>query len=159
MFIIHGLKRPLQRLVMASLGLLLIACTSVQPLHRAHDSNLPKNVGIHGYSPVSYFEKNTAEPGDPQYQASHKGRVYYFASEQQRATFLSMPDKYEPRYGEYCPYSLALGRRVGIDPTNFKIHDGELLLFHSAIELSTVNVPEQYELFEKADKEFTLLEF
>ena len=85
--------------------------------------------------------------------------MYYFTSEEQVNTFKLNPKNYQPKYGEYCPYSLALGRRVAIDPTNFKIHNRELLLFHRSVELSTVDVAEHAAIFEPADKQFILLEF
>lgn len=130
-----------------------------QFLHSPGHANLPKNIGVQGYSPVSYFEKNIAEKGDPQFTTNHKGRIYYFASADQVETFKKMPKKYTPRYGEYCPYSLVLGRRVAIDPTNFKIHNGKLLLFHSSVELSTVDLNDQKDTLEKADREYNLIAF
>ncbi|MEM8500734.1 MAG: YHS domain-containing (seleno)protein [Pseudomonadota bacterium] len=142
------------------LSVLLVGCASSQsPLHRSVGSELPKNIGVHGYSPVSYFENNQAELGDKSHVYQYKNRVYYFTSAAQVETFEMNPEKYLPKFGDYCPYSLALGRRVGIDPTNFKVHDGELLLFHDRIELSTVDVDAQRDTFDKAEKEFTLLKF
>ena len=85
---------------------------------------------IDGYSPVSYFTRGVAEPGNSRYQHTHKGSTYYFTSTQQIARFKSNPDKYIPHFGAYCPYSLALGKQLPIDPTNFKIVGDYLLLFH-----------------------------
>mgnify|MGYP000356730748 CR=1 FL=1 len=154
------MTRSVRSLWILVITLVVMACASSQaPLHQTAGSSLPKNIGLHGYSPISYFEKNQAELGDMQFSYSYKGKMYYFASAGQVETFKADPMQYIPRYGEYCPYSLALGRRVGIDPTNFKIHDGQLLLFHNKIELSTVDVDAQANIYEKADKEFLLLTF
>lgn len=132
---------------------------STRALHQSSDSSLPDNIGIQGYSPVSYFEKGHAERGTPQYSYIHKKRIYYFTSAKQVERFKNMPEAYAPKFGEYCPYSLALGRRVAIDPTNFKIHNGELLLFHHSVELATVDVPSQRDLFDEAENQFELLRF
>ena len=154
----NTVRMTLQWLFMACACLLLLACgTSSSLLHSSGDSSLPDNIGIHGYSPVSYFEHNRAERGNPDYTTTYKNRLFYFTSAEQIATFRKNPEKYLPKYGEYCPYSLALGRRVAIDPTNFKIHDGELLLFHNSVELSTVNVPAQSDIYSKADEQYHIL--
>ena len=148
------------RLASGLLMLVLVGCSyNDDSLHRNVYTDLPADVGLHGYSPVSYFEPGIAQRGDENFSVVYKDRRYLFVNEDQVATFNKDPEKYVPRYGEYCPYSLALGRRVGIDPRNFMIHDGQLLLFHDKIELSTVDVPRQQSTFEKADKEFELIRF
>ena len=145
---------------------LLLLCTALTgcstsngPLHHGAYTDLEPDVGLHGYSPVSYFDPGVAERGSEQHAYAHKGRRYLFVSAQQIETFRANPDRYTPKYGEYCPYSLALGRRVGIDPTNFLVHDDQLLLFHDKIELRTVDVPSQKATFDAADKQFELLRF
>lgn len=90
---------------------------------------------IQGYSPVSYFTKNVAEKGSQKFMVEHKGKTYYMASARQVETFKQNPEKYIPLFGGFCPYSLTLGRQVAIDPTNFKIVDDALLLFHNSEEL------------------------
>lgn len=89
-----------------------------------------KDPAIDGYSPVSYFTKNIAEQGSPDYQYQYKDQVYYFVSEEQIDIFKARPEKYVPQFGAFCPYSLTLGKKTPIDPTNFKIVGDYLLLFH-----------------------------
>ncbi len=84
---------------------------------------------IGGYSPVSYFTKNKAELGSPEFAVEHGGTVYYLASQEQVEIFEKNPNKYRPRYRS-CPYSLAFGKILPVDPTNFKIVGDNLLLFH-----------------------------
>lgn len=99
----------------------LLACGSTShQLHRSADTSLPDNIGIQGYSAVSYFENDRAEPGSADYSVEFDKRIYYFTSAEQAETFRDDPQKYLPELGEYCPYSLAQGRRVGIDPTNIQ---------------------------------------
>ena len=84
---------------------------------------------IGGYSPVSYFTKNKAELGSPEFAVEHDGTVYYLASQEQVEIFEKNPNKYRPRHRS-CSYSLALGKILPLDPTNFKIVGDNLLLFH-----------------------------
>lgn len=154
------MKRHLQLISLAIVCLLVSACgTSTSHLHQTNNAALPDNIGLQGYSPISYFEQNRAERGDPQFSAVYRSRVFYFTSAEQVRTFEQNPARYMPRYGEYCPYSLALGRRVAIDPTNFKIVDDRLLLFHDSVELSSVDVKSQQDIFEEADRQFKLINF
>lgn len=99
---------------------------------------VPEDVAIQGYSPVSYFEKNLAERGRPEFSAGYQGKTYWFASAEQVEVFNRDPKHYVPLFSEFCPYSLTLGRKVAIDPTRFKILDGQLLLFHNSVELDAL---------------------
>ncbi len=90
---------------------------------------------IEGYSPVSYFTKNLAEKGNQQFMVEYKSKSYYLTTARQAEIFKQDPEKYVPLFGGFCPYSLTLGRQVAIDPTNFKIVGGVLLLFHKSEEM------------------------
>jgi YHS domain-containing protein len=119
---------------------------------------------IDGYSPVSYFSKGIAEVGSAEFAVRHDGRTWYLASEAQRERFLEDPSRYLPRYAEYCPYNLALGRAQPIDPTRFRIVGGQLLLFHrteetDGLELWKRSPLSEQELMRRADSQFELLEF
>ena len=99
-------------------------------------SVLPQNAvtpgatpAIGGYSPVSYFTKNKAELGSPEFAVEHDATVYFLTSHEQVEIFAKNPDKYRPRH-RACSYSLALGMVLPLDPTNFKIVGDSLLLFH-----------------------------
>lgn len=81
------------------------------------------------YSPVSYFEKGQAELGHSEFQAEHEGKTYFFASQAQVATFRSNPSKYAPAFGRSCAFGHTIEKDFPVDPTSFKIVDGQLLLF------------------------------
>jgi len=89
--------------------------------------------------------------------------VYYLASAEQLAKFEADPKHYAPVFGEYCPYSLALGRRVAIDPTRFEIVQGQLLLFHNSAELDALSEwdkdKDPNQLLKRAKAEYTLFRF
>ena len=118
---------------------------------------------IGGYSPVSYFTKQRAEKGRPEFSVEHKGKVYWLASREQVEQFSADPDRYRPRY-DVCPYSLALGKRLPLDPTNFKIVAGSLLLFHRSDQTDGLKGFESSglsdkELVRRADANFLRLSF
>ncbi|MEM1439275.1 MAG: YHS domain-containing (seleno)protein [Pseudomonadota bacterium] len=118
---------------------------------------------IEGYSPVSYFTEYKAERGSPEFAVEHDGSVYYLTSEAQVDLFNANPDKYRPRH-KTCPYSLALGMVLPLDPTNFKVIDGYLLLFHRSDEKDALlewNESELSveELLRRADANLFLVKF
>ena len=118
---------------------------------------------IGGYSPVSYFTAGQPEVGSAEFAVEHDGNTYYLTSAEQVELFAQNPDKYRPRY-EACPYSLTLGERKPLDPTNFQIVGGYLLLFHRSDMMDGLaafkdsGLTDQ-ELIERADKEYVLLRF
>lgn len=118
---------------------------------------------IGGYSPVSYFAKGQAEPGQREHAVAHQGRVYYLTSAAQVEAFYRDPERYQPRF-PICPFSLTTGRQMAIDPTRFKVVGDTLLLFHRSENmdgLAAWNAAELSDeaLIEQADKQFVLLRF
>ena len=89
-------------------------------------------VAIGGYDPVGYFTQNKALKGRKEIGASHRGVIYYFASEENKKLFAESPEKYLPTYGGWCATAMAKGEKVEIDPTNFKVTNGRLFLFFKA---------------------------
>ena len=98
-----------------------------------HTNADKKKIALQGYSPVSYFESGKAEKGDPAYSADLNGATYFFTSKAQADAFKKEPAKYEPAYGGWCATAIAYGKKVEIDPSNFKIAGGKLLLFYKGL--------------------------
>lgn len=101
--------------------------------------NLDKNkLAIEGYDPVAYFPKEDggvgkAVKGSEKLTHTHRGVTYRFASQSNLDTFKKNPNKYEPTYGGWCASAMADGgRKVEIDPKNFKVTDGRLFLFYKS---------------------------
>jgi YHS domain-containing protein len=118
--------------------------------------NLDKSkLAIAGYDPVAYFPEGGGKPlkGSDKISVTHKGVVYRFATEENKALFLKTPDKFEPQYGGWCAYAMAQGEKVEIDPKSFKITDGKLLLFYKSFFNDTREkwVKEEAPLTKKAD--------
>lgn len=128
-----------------------------------HTPSVPESVAIEGYSPVSYFERGMPERGRPEFSAEHDGKTYWFVSADQVEVFNADPGHYVPAFNAFCPYSLALGRKVAIDPTRFKIIGDQLLLFHNSNELDALKEwnlkGDQHWLDRAPSGEFVLKEF
>jgi len=91
--------------------------------------NLDNTVALHGYDPVSYFEREQPRPGNKRILERVGGATYYFTSRASRYTFLGNAPAYQPQFGGYCATSMAQGRLEDIDPESFVILDNKLYLF------------------------------
>lgn len=111
------------------------ALAEARSLPSAKEYNLPDSrLAIKGYDPVSYFVENTARRGLKRLEASFAGVTYRFSSPANRDRFLTDPLRYLPTYGGWCASAMGDGgRKVEIDPTNFKVKDGRLFLFYKSL--------------------------
>jgi YHS domain-containing protein len=92
-----------------------------------HKLNLDsKGVILKGYDPVAYLALRKAVKGNPKYQTTYEGAIYYFSSPVNLATFKRNPSKYVPQYGGFCANGMANRRAVDIDPKVFFIVKGKL---------------------------------
>ncbi len=96
-------------------------------------------VGIKGYDPVAYFTQNQPVKGNPQFQSTHNGVKYYFASQANKSAFDANPGKYEPQFGGFCAYAASRGHTAKIEPDAFQIVDGRLLLQYDKSVRDTFN--------------------
>ena len=96
--------------------------------------NLDSNgLALQGYDPVSYFDGGKPQKGKPELTADVNGATYRFASDANRQKFLAEPAKYEPAYGGWCATAMADGKKVEIDPTDYKVTDGRLFVFYKSL--------------------------
>ncbi|MEM8561884.1 MAG: YHS domain-containing (seleno)protein [Pseudomonadota bacterium] len=86
-------------------------------------------VAIGGYDLVSYHQSGGPQMGLADIDVQYDHQTYLFANADNRALFLSNPSQYLPRYQGWCAATLSMGRLACPDYTNFKIEDGQLLLF------------------------------
>ena len=63
--------------------------------------------GMEGYCPVTLLKEDKWVKGDPRFGIIHRGRVYLFLSESQKATFVSSPDDFSPVLAGIDPVMLA----------------------------------------------------
>lgn len=88
---------------------------------------------LQGYDPVAYFESMNPMKGRSDLISRYRGVRYQFANGENRRKFAADPARYLPTYGGWCATAMADGRKVEIDPTNFKITDGRLFLFYKGL--------------------------
>jgi YHS domain-containing protein len=83
---------------------------------------------LHGYDPVAYFTAGAPTKGNARFTASHGGATYHFASEANLKAFRAKPEMYVPQFGGFCAMGAVFGKKLDIDPTQFKVVDGKLYL-------------------------------
>lgn len=100
--------------------LLLAACEKAQKpgLGQVVDGYLvnvdESGVILQGYDPVS-FRHGSARAGDPALTTTYRGAVYRFATAENKALFDAAPETYEPAFGGYCAYGVAVGHLAPIE--------------------------------------------
>ncbi|MDH3412109.1 MAG: YHS domain protein, partial [Gammaproteobacteria bacterium] len=75
-----------------------------------------------------YFTEKRPVKGDPGITHSWNGATWYFSKEENRAVFVSAPEKYAPAYGGYCAYAVANGYTATTDPEAWSVVNGRLYL-------------------------------
>lgn len=89
-------------------------------------------VAIDGYDLISYHQPDGPAKGAPEYAVALGDSSYHFIEASNKALFEENPEKYLPVYRGWCAATLAMGRLVCPDYTNFKLEDGRLLFFELA---------------------------
>lgn len=119
--------------------------------------NLDKNgIALGGYDPVSYFTDGKPVKGDKSIEGTYNGALYFFVSQEHRATFEGNPTKYAPAYGGFCGYAASVGKVRPANPRVWSVVDGQLIVQHTkgAAELWEKDVAGNKA---KADKYWPLL--
>jgi YHS domain-containing protein len=99
---------------------------------RRRNFNTENDIALKEFDAVSYFRGSKPLKGNPKFYHHYKGITYYFANEENLKEFEKAPAKFEPAYGGWCAYTVALnGERVKINPVCYKIVDGKLHLFYN----------------------------
>lgn len=109
-----------------------MAKKEMAPMSKAFTNgyNVPSTgVAMEGYCPVCYIAANKAAKGKPEFSHEHEGVTYWFVSAPVRQMFIDNPTKFQPAYGGWCATGVAMGQRFPVDPTNFKVVDGRIMLF------------------------------
>lgn len=126
------------------------ALSSEEPVYTARFSNLAAK----GYDVVAYFEAGAPVEGSKAHEVRYRGVTWRFSSAANRTKFEENPERYAPRYGGYCAWAMAQGKKAPGDPEFWKIVDGKLYLNYDA------NVQQDWEVdipgfIESADREWT----
>ena len=106
-----------------------------------HSYNLPASgVALDGYCPVAYFAVNKPVKGKPEYASTYNDVTYYFVSADAKRAFDASPEMFLPAYGGWCALGMVKQDKFPVDPRNFKIVDGKLLLFLKNKNVDALNI-------------------
>jgi hypothetical protein len=91
--------------------------------------NRYSGLAIEGFDPVAYFVDAHPVIGLPEFEAAEAGAVWRFRNQGNRASFVTHPDVYGPRFGGYDPINLARGVTFAGNPRFWLISGQRLYLF------------------------------
>ena len=74
-----------------------------------------------GYDVVAYHTAFEPTKGSPEFTAEYNGVPFWFASAENRDTFLADPEAYAPAYDGHCAYAMAHNKKLTVDPEAFTI--------------------------------------
>ena len=106
---------------------------------RANESSLDGGLALGGYDPVAYLDEQKAAEGSARIQSAYCGVTYRFTNLEHREKFNADPEHYLPAYGGWCATAMAYGRKVEVDPKNFKVTQGRLFLFYKGLRGNALN--------------------
>jgi len=106
--------------------------TSDAPAAKSLDTSKP-TPALNGYCPTAYLVQGKAVKGDPAFQSTYQGEVYYLSSAEAKASFDADPVKFVPQFGGLCTTALGgtYGNRFLGEPDVYEVHDGKVYLFSS----------------------------
>lgn len=91
-----------------------------------------QGVALRGTDAVALAERLDVTSGHARFTAVHDGVTYYFAEEDAMKRFTADPEQYMPRYGGFCAFGVAKGKKLDGDPRYADVVDGKLYLFLNA---------------------------
>ncbi|WMS41877.1 YHS domain-containing (seleno)protein [Acuticoccus sp. MNP-M23] len=91
-----------------------------------------QGVALRGVDAVALAEGLDVTAGHARFTAVHDGVAYYFADEEAMTHFAADPGRYMPRYGGFCAFGVAKGKKLDGDPRYADVVDGKLYLFLNA---------------------------
>ena len=95
-----------------------------------HNYNLPASgLALDGYCPVAYFAVNKPVKGKREFASKYNDVWYYLVNADAKKEFEKNPEKYLPAYGGWCAFGMSIQDKFPVDPTNFKIVNGRLMVF------------------------------
>ncbi len=120
-----------------------------------HSYNLPSSgVALEGYCPVAYFAVNKPVRGKPEFASTYNDVTYHLVSADAKKAFDRYPEKYIPAFGGWCAFGMSVQDKFPVDPTNFKIVNGRLMVFlrnNNIDALDLWNNGNESQLIAKAD--------
>lgn len=88
-------------------------------------------LALSGVDVVSYHTPTGPLVGNPEFTKNYNELTYRFISQAHADQFAAAPQKYLPSYLGWCATSLAVGALTCPNPLNYKLENGQLLLFET----------------------------
>jgi YHS domain-containing protein len=114
----------------------LVALAAAMPALAEDEINVSNGIttagvplGLHGVDAVALTSIHDVAEGSARHTVVVDGAAYYFASAGSAKRFEADPGRYLPRYGGFCAYAVAVGKKFDGDPRYADIVDGKLYLF------------------------------
>jgi YHS domain-containing protein len=89
-------------------------------------TRLFSSTALNGFDAVAYFTEGKPVKGGAEFNHTHNGVKWLFASAAHRDQFAAQPTAYAPQYGGYCAWAMAQRDTAPGDPMFWKIVDGKL---------------------------------
>ncbi|CAN5712192.1 hypothetical protein BH11MYX1_BH11MYX1_39700 [soil metagenome] len=86
-------------------------------------------VALHHHDAVAYVTDHAVVEGTTTFVSTHGGATYWFASAEHKSAFDADTAKFIPRFGGYCAFAAAQNRLSDVEPDQYELHEGHLLLF------------------------------
>ncbi len=90
--------------------------------------NLKNGVAAQTYDLVSFYN-SIPRKGNNTYKVDHNGATYLFASQMNKESFESSPEKFNLQYGGFCAIAMSEGKEANPNPKSWEIRDGKLYFF------------------------------
>jgi len=110
------------------LALVLAATAGLAHAQKRLANTDKQGLGLKGHDPVGFFTDGRPVLGRAQYESTHNGVRYRFATAENKQLFDADPAKYEPQFGGFCAYGMSRGYAVDIELDAFQIVNGRLLM-------------------------------
>jgi hypothetical protein len=111
---------------------MLAACAAtpgrIKPQRAVPPLETRAGLALAGYDAVSYFDAAQARRGSRDYSYRWHGAEWRFESATHRDAFAATPERYAPRYGNYCAFAVSRGTTAHGDPQIWAIVDDRLYL-------------------------------
>lgn len=130
---LKAIMRSITKTLLPVALLLFSVCTVAGAELEQHNSKRcsPDGIAVGGYDLVAYHTLNKALVGSSNWSAMHNGLAHHFINAEHLRLFKDNPGKFLPKFSGWCATALAKNKLTCPDYENFKVENGELLLFET----------------------------
>jgi YHS domain-containing protein len=90
------------------------------------------NIALDGYDIVNYHFMKKTNKGDVRFNYKYKDINWFFNSARNLKAFKAKPQRYVPKFGGYCTYTMSKGYTYPPDPSVWHLHKRRLYFFKDA---------------------------